>query len=139
MRPDYDGWECITDQSATTEAVRNGLGRLDSGTWFIEPGAPWESGYLESFNGKLQDACLNEHWFIHLSNAQRNIETWRIHYNTGKLGDRESGLAGLSYRLSFGVAHSSADTSPGILQQHYGTLCRIIFLASLLSAHVPHA
>ena len=39
----YYGPEC------NTEAVRNGLGRLDSGTWFIEPGAPWESGYVERF------------------------------------------------------------------------------------------
>ena len=49
---------------------------------FIRPGKPNENAYIESFNGKFRDECLNEHWFISLAHARRVIEAWRIEYNT---------------------------------------------------------
>jgi len=49
---------------------------------FIQPGKPTQNGFVESFNGKFRDACLNENWFLDLADAQRTIESWRIHYNT---------------------------------------------------------
>ena len=49
---------------------------------FIRPGKPNENAYIESFNGKFRDECLNEHWFISLAHARRIIEAWRIEYNT---------------------------------------------------------
>jgi putative transposase len=49
---------------------------------FIRPGKPIENAYVESFNGKFRDECLNEHWFISLADAQAQIEAWRIDYNT---------------------------------------------------------
>ena len=49
---------------------------------FIRPGKPNENAYIESFNGKFRDECLNEHWFISMSHARRVIEAWRIEYNT---------------------------------------------------------
>jgi putative transposase len=49
---------------------------------FIQPGRPMQNGYTESFNGKLRDECLNEHWFRDLTEAKRLIEEWRIRYNT---------------------------------------------------------
>lgn len=49
---------------------------------FIRPGKPVENAYVESFNGKFRDECLNEHWFVSLADAQRTIEAWRIDYNT---------------------------------------------------------
>lgn len=49
---------------------------------FIRPGKPIENAYIESFNGKFRDECLNEHWFIGLADAQAAIEAWRIDYNT---------------------------------------------------------
>ena len=49
---------------------------------FIQPGKPSQNALVESFNGKFRDACLNEHWFLDLAEAQRCIEAWRIHYNT---------------------------------------------------------
>jgi putative transposase len=49
---------------------------------FIRPGKPIENAYIESFNGKFRDECLNEHWFVSVSDAQRLIEGWRIDYNT---------------------------------------------------------
>lgn len=49
---------------------------------FIRPGKPIENAYVESFNGKCRDECLNEHWFVSLADAQAAIEAWRIDYNT---------------------------------------------------------
>lgn len=48
---------------------------------FIQPGKPMQNGYVESFNGKLRDECLNEHWFRTIGEAQRIIEQWRLDYN----------------------------------------------------------
>jgi len=49
---------------------------------FIRPGKPVENAYIESFNGRLRDECLNENWFLTLEYARRIIEDWRIDYNT---------------------------------------------------------
>ena len=48
---------------------------------FIEPGKPNQNGYIESFNGKLRDECLNEHWFVSLADARRILQEWREDYN----------------------------------------------------------
>ena len=48
---------------------------------FIEPGSPWESGYNESFNGKLRDELLARELFFTLKEAQLLIAGWRQHYN----------------------------------------------------------
>jgi len=52
---------------------------------FIEPGSPWENGYVESFNGKLRDELLNGELFYTLYEAQVVIERWRRQYNTRRL------------------------------------------------------
>lgn len=49
---------------------------------YIQPGKPMQNGYIESFNGKLRDECLNENWFLNISNARRVIENWRVDYNS---------------------------------------------------------
>ena len=49
---------------------------------FIRPGKPIENAYVESFNGKFRDECLNEHWFVSLADAKAAIEAWRVDYNT---------------------------------------------------------
>ena len=48
---------------------------------FITPGRPMENGFIESFNGKFRDECLNENWFIDLADAREKIESWRCDYN----------------------------------------------------------
>jgi putative transposase len=63
------------------KAVREWLARLEVGTLFIEPGSPWENGYIESFNGKLRDELLNGEIFFTLREARVLIEAWRKHYN----------------------------------------------------------
>jgi len=47
----------------------------------IEPGRPMQNGYIESFNGRFRDECLNEHWFETLHQARSTIATWRQDYN----------------------------------------------------------
>ncbi|WP_285406509.1 integrase core domain-containing protein, partial [Luteibacter sp. ME-Dv--P-043b] len=47
----------------------------------IEPGKPNQKAYIESFNGRLRDECLNEHWFLSLLHARTEIENWRREYN----------------------------------------------------------
>ena len=49
---------------------------------FIEPGSPWENGYVESFNGKLRDELLDREIFYTLTEAKILIERWRREYNT---------------------------------------------------------
>lgn len=63
------------------EAVKLWLRRLEVSTLFIEPGSPWENGYVESFNGKLRDELLNGEIFTTLEEAQVLIADWREHYN----------------------------------------------------------
>ena len=48
---------------------------------FIEPGKPVQNAYVESFNGRLRDECLNANWFTSLNDARRKIEEWRQDYN----------------------------------------------------------
>ena len=54
--------------------------RLD----FIAPGLPVENCYIESFNDKFRDECLNENWFSSLSSARLTIEEWRLDYNKNR-------------------------------------------------------
>ena len=79
--PEFDGK--VLDQWAYRTGVQLS---------FIRPGKPNENAYIESFNGKFRDECLNEHWFISLAHARSIIEAWRIEYNTERphssLGNR---------------------------------------------------
>ena len=61
--------------------MRNWLKRLGIKTLFIEPGSPWENGYIESFNGKLRDELLNREIFTTLDETKILIEEWRRKYN----------------------------------------------------------
>ncbi|MEM6332166.1 MAG: IS3 family transposase [Planctomycetota bacterium] len=66
----------------TAKTVRGWLKRVGVKTLFIEPGSPWENGFVESFNGKLRDELLNGEIFYTLREAKIMIERWRQHYNT---------------------------------------------------------
>jgi len=65
----------------TTKVIRDWLTRLGVKTLFIEPGSPWENGYIESFDGKLRDELLNREVFTTLIEAKILIEQWRKGYN----------------------------------------------------------
>ena len=66
----------------TAKAVQSWLKKTGVKTLYIEPGSPWENGYIESFNGKLRDELLNSERFDTLLEAQVLTERWRIEYNT---------------------------------------------------------
>jgi len=59
----------------------------------IEPGKPNQNAYIESFNGRFRDECLNEHWFVNLRHARAVIEAWRMEYNEQR---PKKGLGGLT-------------------------------------------
>jgi putative transposase len=65
----------------TARAVRKWLNRLEVKTLFIEPGSPWENGYIESFNGKMRDELLDRELFSTLEEAKVLINQWRREYN----------------------------------------------------------
>lgn len=65
----------------TAKAVRSWLAQLEVQPLFIEPGSPWENGYVESFHGKLRDELLNREIFYTLRETQVLIERWRMEYN----------------------------------------------------------
>ncbi len=63
-------------------AVKGWISGVGAKTAFIEPGSPWENGYVESFKGKLRDELLNTEVFNTLLEAKVLIEQWRVHFNT---------------------------------------------------------
>jgi putative transposase len=63
------------------KAVRKWLKESRVGALFIEPGSPWENGYVESFNGKLRDECLNGELFLNLTETRYVVDRWRLDYN----------------------------------------------------------
>ena len=85
---------------------------------FIRPGKPVENAYVESFNGKFRDECLNEHWFLTMEHARRAIENWRIEYNTERPHSSLGDLTPEEYAKN-GSARTkeaellTADSSPG--------------------------
>ena len=75
----------------TGKAMLNWAHRKGVVLRLIEPGKPNQNAYVESFNGRFRDECLNEHWFMTMAQARQIIEAWRIEYNTERphssLGD----------------------------------------------------
>ena len=64
------------------EAVQRWITAVGARTAFIEPGSPWENGYIESFNARFRDELLDGEIFYSMKEAQVVIEQWRRHYNT---------------------------------------------------------
>jgi len=91
----------VLDQIIAECGMPNGL-RLDNGPEFtsrcfigwaeqrgvpliyIQPGKPVQNSYIESFNGRFRDECLNANWFENLADARRKIEAWRLDYNQAR-------------------------------------------------------
>lgn len=77
---------------------------------FIEPGKPNQNAYVESFNGRLRDECLNEHWFTSLTHARALIETWRRDYNEYRPKKDLGGLPPAIYAARL-AARSASETA----------------------------
>lgn len=104
----------ILDQLAKTRGLPKAI-RTDNGkefcsrallTWahalgvqlfLIEPGKPNQNAYIESFNGRFRDECLNEHWFTSMRHAQVVIEAWRREYNEERPKKSLGGLTPAAY------------------------------------------
>jgi transposase InsO family protein len=104
----------VLDQLAATRGLPQVL-RTDNGpefcgramlTWahergltlrLIEPGKPNQNAYIESFNGRFRDECLNEHWFTSLAHARAVIEDWRREYNEERPKKALGGLTPAAY------------------------------------------
>jgi len=87
-----DNGKEFTGTAMLTWAHRNGVDlRL------IEPGKPNQNAYIESFNGRLRDECLNEHWFTSLQHARVLIERWRREYNEERPKKQLGGLTPAAY------------------------------------------
>jgi hypothetical protein len=91
---------------------------------FSRPGKPTDNAYVESFNGRLRDECLNTHWFSSLEDARAKIEAWRRDFNETRphtspgFRTQADEAAGLASRLAeklgqgqFGFRYASRDIS----------------------------
>ncbi len=68
----------------TSNAVLGWSGEAKIDWHYIAPGKPTQNGFVESFNGRMRDECLNAHWFLSLDDARAKIEAWRRHYNESR-------------------------------------------------------
>jgi transposase InsO family protein len=82
----------------TATAVMHWLQTNVVGPSSIQPGRPWQNGYIESFHGNFRDECLNREWFLSSQEAAIVIEQWRQQYNTQRLH------SALAYRTPAQVA-----------------------------------
>jgi hypothetical protein len=73
---------------------------------FIEPGKPLQNAFIESFNGRFRDECLNLYWFRSLAHARQEIARWRDHYNTA------CPLSALGYLSPIEFLTTTAATAP---------------------------
>jgi putative transposase len=76
----------------------------------IQPGKPNQNAYVESFNGRFRDECLNEHWFTHLLHARTTIEVWRREYNQERPKEALGGLTPTAYAQQL----ASTTINPGL-------------------------
>ncbi len=100
----------LAGQRGLPQAIRTDNGKEFCGramlTWahargvrlfLIQPGKPNQNAYIESFNGRLRDECLNEHWFVSLAHARAVIEGWRREYNEERPKKSLGGLTPSAY------------------------------------------
>ncbi len=78
----------------------------------IEPGKPNQNAYIESFNGRFRDECLNEHWFLNLEHARVIIEAWRKEYNEERPKKALGGITPAAYAKQ--LAQESATVTTGL-------------------------
>jgi len=79
---------------------------------YIAPGKPMQNGYMESFNGKLRDECLNEHVFGSLGEARRIIEAWRIDYNEVRPHSSLGYLTPQEFAAAWAVTDTAHEAAP---------------------------
>jgi putative transposase len=81
---------------------------------FIDPGKPVQNAFIESFNGRFRDECLNQHWFVSLAQARRLVEAWRLDYN------RARPHSALGYRTPEEFAQHAGQIAAGTFEKSAG-------------------
>lgn len=79
---------------------------------FIQPGKPVQNCYVESFNGRFRDECLNEHWFTSLDDAREIIEAWRLNYNEVREHSSLGGIPPAEFRRAMESPENAARFPP---------------------------
>jgi len=97
----------LTGKAMLTWAHRHGVTLRQ-----IEPGKPNQNAYVESFNGRLRDECLNEHWFVSLAHAQAVINVWVREYNEERPKKALGGLTPACYAKQ--LATKAVTINPGL-------------------------
>ena len=82
---------------------------------FIQPGKPVQNSFIESFNGRFRDECLNANWFENLADARRKIEAWRVEYN------QHRPHSALAYRTPEEFARAWSPSPSSIVIEQSGT------------------
>jgi putative transposase len=80
----------------------------------IEPGKPNQNAYIESFNGRFRDECLNEHWFANLAHARAIIEDWQREYNDERPKKALGGLTPAAYARQLTKRTETAKVTAGL-------------------------
>lgn len=96
-----------------SEELREFLAKIDVGTSFIEPGSPWENGYVESFNSRLRDECLACEVFTTLAEAKWLVGQWRNVYNHRRPHGSLDGMPPAEFATQWAV---SAPAAPPLQQ-----------------------
>lgn len=79
---------------------------------FSRPGAPTDNAYIEAFNGRLRDECLNQHWFASINQARQTIEQWRHEYNTERPHGALGNLTPPAFAVQWTAAQAGVYVSP---------------------------
>ena len=103
----------------------------------IEPGKPNQNAYIESFNGRLRDECLNEHWFANLLHARAVIEPWRREYNEERPKKVLGGLTPAAYAKRMAeIGYPKSQTLNGPATESGGTSLTHLAIACKVSASI---
>ena len=104
------GYPCMVVSDNGTELTSNAIlawQQEHAIEWhYIAPGKPMQNGFVESFNGRLRDECLNEHLFVSLKEARQIIEEWRIDYNTNRPHSSLNGLTPVEFATRPNQGHN---------------------------------
>ena len=79
---------------------------------FNRPGKPQDNPFIESFNGRTRDECLNAHWFFTLDDARRKLEAWRLEYNTERMHGGLNHLTPTEFKQLYAKANACNNLKP---------------------------
>lgn len=120
---------CDNGPEFIAKAIRGFLGQAEVKTLYIEPGAPWENGYAESFFSRLRDELMNGQEFEHLKDARWHAVTWRDDYNSC----RPHSSLGYQTPLEFALRCAASAPAAPALQQHTAGFCSLPVTQTILS------